>query len=416
MAERLGREQQSGHAVFLLKDLPPDHPARQFARTVNPKFAEADSVPASRASAEVVGFDLDKPDLPPVGWTTAITGEGMLVWPVAADPTAPSAPNVLKQSGEVPKSSFPLCFRQGSRVQDSFVEVKFKTVSGKVDQAAGVVWRAKDATNYYLCRANALEDNVVLYKVENGKRKSLDIVGRTGGYGVDTKVTPAQWNTLRVEFAGSRFKAQFDSKFLVEVEDATFADAGTVGLWTKADSVTAFDDFRYGNSTAADTRVASIGPLHVEGAKIVNSQGREVKLRGLQYAGRYTAERVAACAAEFKQIKTWGANIVCCTLWWTGPKAMALELDEMRPGVYETNRLEGLRQMIRHAAQAGLYVLVQMRVDPGRNLSWNNPGPAPTIWPLIARTKRVRKPPNAPAGSWSGFVARWSNRNPTSSA
>jgi hypothetical protein len=97
-----------------------------------------------------------------------------------------------------------------------------------------------------VCRANALEHNVVLYRVEAGTRKALDIVGRTGGYGVDQKVTPAEWHTLRVAFAGSRFRVFLDGTPLFEVEDATFGAAGMVGLWTKADSVTLFDDFRYG--------------------------------------------------------------------------------------------------------------------------------------------------------------------------
>ena len=130
--------------------------------------------------------------------------------------------------------------------KDGFVEVKFKTLSGKKDQAAGVVWRAKDKDNYYICRANALEDNVVLYRVKEGKRTALEIVGRKGGYGVDEKVAPARWHTLRAEFTGARVKVIFDGKPLFEVEDGTFSEAGKVGLWTKADSVTLFDDFSYG--------------------------------------------------------------------------------------------------------------------------------------------------------------------------
>jgi hypothetical protein len=131
-------------------------------------------------------------------------------------------------------------------LRDGFVETKFKTVSGEIDQAAGVVWRARDATNYYVCRANALENNVVLYKVENGKRTALDIAGRTGGYGVDVPVAPARWQTLRVTFEGTVFRVRLDDRELFTVEDATFLDAGRVGLWTKADSVTLFDDFRWG--------------------------------------------------------------------------------------------------------------------------------------------------------------------------
>jgi hypothetical protein len=176
-----------------------------------------------------------------------ITGEGTPEWRVVADPTAPGPPHVLEQAGHVPRPSFPLCLWSGAEVRDGFVEVKFKTVSGEVDQAAGVVWRARDAANYYVCRANALEDNVVLYKVEQGKRTALDLVGRTGGYGLDVKVPRGTWQTLRVEFVGPRFRVWLDGRELFTVEDATFRDAGRVGLWTKADSVTRFDDFRYGS-------------------------------------------------------------------------------------------------------------------------------------------------------------------------
>ncbi len=204
------------------------------------------SVFVTRAGEIRLGFDQEPVGRPPAGWTVAITGEGMPEWRVVADATAPGLPQVLEQSGRVPKPSFPLCLRADSALRDGFVEVKFKTVGGEVDQAAGVVWRARDAANYYVCRANALEDNVVLYKVENGRRTALDLVGRSGGYGVDVPVPRGTWQTLRVEFAGPRFRVFLEGRELFVVEDSTFRDAGQVGLWTKADSVTRFDDFRYG--------------------------------------------------------------------------------------------------------------------------------------------------------------------------
>ena len=182
----------------------------------------------------------------PHGWTPAITGSGTSIWTIETDPTAPSPPHVLKQSGIVAKPCFPLCLVEDAALADGFVEVKFKSVSGEIDQAAGLVWRARDAANYYVCRANALEDNVVLYTVQNGVRTALDVVGRAGGYGVETRVEPARWHTLRVEFAGPRFRVFLNARELFTVEDATFDGAGKVGVWTKADSVTLFDDFRYG--------------------------------------------------------------------------------------------------------------------------------------------------------------------------
>jgi hypothetical protein len=202
---------------------------------------------ASLALAQTVNFDDADAGKSPPGWTVAITGKGEPQWTVEKDDSAPSKPAVLKQSGEVPGPSFPLCIKDTPTIKDGFVEVKFKSVSGKGDQAAGVIWRCADKDNYYICRPNALEDNVVLYKVEKGKRKSLDIAGRKGGYGVEAKVAAQAWHTLRVEFTGNRFKVLFNGKHLFDVEDETFKDAGKVGLWTKADSVILFDDFTYGS-------------------------------------------------------------------------------------------------------------------------------------------------------------------------
>jgi hypothetical protein len=202
---------------------------------------------AMRADAAKENFEGCDVGTLPAGWTSAITGEGAPAWAVAGDSTASSGAKVLQQSAVTPKPSFPLCLAGAPELKDGFVEVKFKTVSGTNDQAGGVVWRARDAANYYVCRANALEDNVVLYKVENGKRTALDIVGRAGGYGVTAKVEPARWHTLRVEFAGTQFRVALDGAELFTVADTTFPGAGKVGVWTKADSVTLFDDFRCGS-------------------------------------------------------------------------------------------------------------------------------------------------------------------------
>jgi hypothetical protein len=190
-----------------------------------------------------VGFDDQKAGAVPDGWTAGHTGKGTPKWTVEKDATAPSAPMVLKQSGT---ASFPLCTKDDTSLVDGFAEVKFKPLTGKVDQAAGLVWRFADAQNYYVVRANALENNVVLYKMEKGKRSSLDIVGRKGGYGMKQKVANGKWQTLRVEFVGDTFAVSLDGKELFKVKDKTFTGAGKVGLWTKADSVTLFDDFRYG--------------------------------------------------------------------------------------------------------------------------------------------------------------------------
>lgn len=202
-------------------------------------------VPAMSLLAETVNFDNAQAGQLPPHWAGTQTGKGEAKWSVEKDDSAPSKPNVLKQSGE---ATYPVCIKEDTQLQDGFVEVKFKAVSGKEDQAGGVIWRVKDKDNYYVCRPNALEDNVVLYKTVAGKRSALDIVGRQGGYGVKEKVAFVQWHTLRVEFQGSRFKVIFDGKHLFDAEDNAFTESGRVGVWTKADSVILFDDFSYGGS------------------------------------------------------------------------------------------------------------------------------------------------------------------------
>lgn len=194
------------------------------------------------ALAETLNFDNNPAGMPPEGWTLTKTGQGQPKWTVESDATAPSRPNVLKQSG---RATFPVAIKNGTNIADGFVEVKFKAIAGSEDRAAGIIWRASDADNYYVVRANALEDNVVLYKTIKGVRTSLEIVGRKGGYGVSTPVASGQWHALRCDFTGNRFKVTYDGKLLFEVEDTTIADAGMIGLWTKADSVTLFDDLAY---------------------------------------------------------------------------------------------------------------------------------------------------------------------------
>ena len=197
----------------------------------------------SAMSNYAISFDSNQIGAAPQGWTPTLTGSGDPKWTVENDETAPSKSKVLKQSG---RATYPLLLKNDSSIKDGFVEIKFKAVAGSQDRAAGVVWRAKDANNYYVTRANALEDNVVLYKTVDGVRSPLDIVGRKGGYGTDVKVPADTWHSLRIDFSGARFRVSFNGKQLFEVEDSTFADAGKVGLWTKADSVTLFDQITYG--------------------------------------------------------------------------------------------------------------------------------------------------------------------------
>ena len=186
------------------------------------------------AFGATVNFDDAKPGEAPAGWTATKTGRGEPKWTVELDATAPSKPNVLKQSGE---ADYPVCIKNEPSIKDGYVEVKFKPVAGKEDQAGGVIWRAQDADNYYVARANALENNVTIYHTVKGRR--------TEKKRVEMKVTANEWHTLRVDFEGNRFKVTLDGKPALEWDDGIFKEAGKVGVWTKADSVTLFDDFTY---------------------------------------------------------------------------------------------------------------------------------------------------------------------------
>ena len=189
--------------------------------------------------AETVSFDRDAPGALPAGWRAGVTGRGSPKWSVEADASAPSRPNVLKQSGS---GTFPWCVRPDVSLENGYVEVKFKPLSGREDQAGGLVWRWKDGDNYYVARANALENNVSLYYTANGRRNTLKYV--------DAPVPGNVWHALRVEFSGKKIRVILDGKQYIETDDDHIAGAGAVGVWTKADSVTLFDDFSYGAASA----------------------------------------------------------------------------------------------------------------------------------------------------------------------
>jgi len=190
---------------------------------------------AGSSMGQTLNFDTDTPGALPAAWEQGVTGRGTPRWAVRQDPSAPSAPNVLQQSGT---GTFPWCVLRGSSLENGFVEVKFKPLEGREDQAGGVVWRWKDGDNYYVARANALENNVSLYYTENGRRMTLQYV--------DAPVPAATWHTLRVEFSGTRIRVALNGRVYIELDDERIRGAGAVGLWTKADSATAFDDFSYG--------------------------------------------------------------------------------------------------------------------------------------------------------------------------
>jgi hypothetical protein len=189
-------------------------------------------------------FEIGKP---PPGFSIALTGGGgPATWLVQEDPLQQNAGKVLVQtSADSTSYRFPLCIAESFAARDVDLSVRFAPLSGKVDRAAGLVWRYRDAGNYYIVRANALEDNVVLYKVEGGKRTDLKPTDAGWlAYGVKTEVPSEKWSEVQVRARGNRFSVSLNGKHLFDVEDDTFPNPGRVGLWTKADSVTAFDDLK----------------------------------------------------------------------------------------------------------------------------------------------------------------------------
>jgi hypothetical protein len=180
------------------------------------------------AKPTVFNFDADKAGEAAKGWEAAVG-----TWKVAADDTAPSGPNVLAQTAAGPGPQFNVALATAADFKNLDLSVRLKAVSGEKDQGGGPVWRAKDARNYYVCRWNPLEDNFRLYKVIDGKRTQLATA--------DLKA-PAGWRTLRVVMKGDAIECHLDGKKLLEAKDDALKDAGKVGLWTKADAATNFDD------------------------------------------------------------------------------------------------------------------------------------------------------------------------------
>jgi hypothetical protein len=154
-------------------------------------------------------------------------------WERVADANAPSGPNVLKQSGQYYNADFPRVLVNDLTFTNATVRVKCRPDAGDTDRACGLVFRAKDSDNYYLTRANALEGNVNFYKVVSGSR--MEIVG------ANRTVTSGAWHTLEAETNGDEIVIRWDAEEVIRAHDDQYSK-GKVGLWTKADSVTSFDD------------------------------------------------------------------------------------------------------------------------------------------------------------------------------
>jgi hypothetical protein len=186
---------------------------------------------------QTINFDTTEIGKLPIDFSTALTGGGgPISWVVREDPTAPNGRRVLVQeSSDDTSYRFPLCIYEKAVASNVAVEVNYKAISGTVDQAGGIVLRYSPE-NYYIARANALENNVDLFKTVAGKRSKIEEV--------PVEVTAGQWHTLRFEAKGRRLKVAFDGQVVIDTDDTTFSNAGKVGLWTKADSVSAFTNLK----------------------------------------------------------------------------------------------------------------------------------------------------------------------------
>jgi hypothetical protein len=171
---------------------------------------------------------------PPEDFDFGLTGQGGPgQWAVIADPTATGGRAIEQSSTERTDYRFPLAIHRPLTARNVDVSLRFKAVAGTVDRAGGIAVRLADPDNYYVVRANALEDNVRFYRVVKGRREQIE--------GADLKVSAGAWHTLGLKAEGNRFTIMFDGKELYTATDDTIAGAGKVALWTKADSVTRFD-------------------------------------------------------------------------------------------------------------------------------------------------------------------------------
>ena len=212
------------------------------ARSTEP--TSNDAAPPMPSKALTYDFDSAPTGQMPPGFTAALTGAGAPgEWRVQQVDDAPSGRQVLAQlSDDRTNARYPHLVRDDASARDADISVRFKTLSGAVDASAGIVFRYQDRGNYYVVRANALEDNVVAYKTQNGKRSNIGVSSKGGAYGVETEVPHQQWNTLRVIANGPVFEVFLNGRKLFETEDTTFTTPGKIGVWTKADAVTQFDD------------------------------------------------------------------------------------------------------------------------------------------------------------------------------
>ena len=199
------------------------------------------------ASANIVNFDHGPIGKMPPGWTAVETREGAAPqWEIRRDPSAPTQPYVFAQvSTDSRQDRSPLAILDGMSLRDADISVRFKTVSGREDQGGGLVFRYRDPKNYYLVRADSLHDDVEMYKIENGRCSPIVPSGLPATQvAVKRQFPPNTWHILKVSVRGNRFQVYVNHRRILQAQDSTYGGPGKVGLETKADSVTYFDDFR----------------------------------------------------------------------------------------------------------------------------------------------------------------------------
>ena len=219
-------------------------PLNPVHRTLTPTIVLALAIggvlmsPNTQAQSAMTQIDLSgmKPGMAPDDFAFSRTGSGAVgEWRVMDDPTASNRRVIAQTSTDKTDYRFPLAIYSDFTGRDVSLSVQFKALSGKGDQGAGLVWRYRDQNNYYVTRCNALEDNCTIYHVVNGRRQAFQ--------NKRTKVASNVWHILKMDATGDHFVVTYDGTPVLDAKDETFKDAGKVGLWTKADSVIAFDDF-----------------------------------------------------------------------------------------------------------------------------------------------------------------------------
>jgi hypothetical protein len=196
--------------------------------------------PAPLSGATVLAFDQEPAGALPAGWKAEGTNQKgpVATWKVIADATAPSKPNVLSLTSpnHDSGSTFNVCWTDRARFKEGRIEVSLKPNTGSEDQGGGPIWRVQDKDEYYICRANPLESNFRVYYVQNGSRHQLA--------SADVKIATGKWHTIAIEHHGERIACWLDGEKLLEATDGHLPNAGGVGVWTKSDAASSFDDLK----------------------------------------------------------------------------------------------------------------------------------------------------------------------------